>query len=121
MSEYRAKTGEYNLRVVILRRVLGDKQPNGALLETWPDEGDGSNEYFAARETMSAGETIVQGIRNSTSSMKLRIKGRAIAVDASDRLKKKATGELFEITAVSRDSGETVLTVERVRSQVTGQ
>jgi hypothetical protein len=121
VAEYRAKTGEFNLRVVILRYTRGAKQANGEDLETWPDPADGTNEYYAARETLSAGEDIVQGIRNSTGSMKLRIKGRRIPVAAVDRLKVKSTGEVFEVTAVSRDSAETILSVERVRSQAVGQ
>lgn len=121
MSEYRSKTGEFNLRVVILRRVVGAKQPNGEDLETWPDPDAGTNEYFAARESLSAGEDIIQGIRNSTGTMKLRIKGRSIPLDARDRVKVKHTGEVFEITGLSRDGAETVLTVERLRSQTTQQ
>lgn len=121
MAEYRAKTGEFNLRVVILRRVVGAKQSNGEDLETWPDPTAGTNEYYAARETLTAGETIVQGIRNSTGMMKLRIKGRAISASALDRLKVKSTGETFEITGLTRDGAETVLTIERVRSQTVGQ
>lgn len=121
MAEYRAKTGMFNLRVVILRYTRGAKQANGEYLETWPDPDDGTNEYFAARMSLNAGETIVQGLRNSTGAMNLRIKGRSIAVDARDKVKVKSTGELFEVTACSRDSAETVLSVERVRSQTVEQ
>ncbi len=117
MSEYRAKTGRYNLRVVILRRAAGAKQPNGEIAETWPDPDPGTSEYFAARESLSAGETITQGVRNATGTLKLRVKGRNIAVDARDRLKVKHSGEVFEVTALSRDEAETVLTAERLKPQ----
>lgn len=121
MADAGAKTGRYNLRVVILRRVLGAKQPNGAHAETWPDPDPGSGEYFAARDSLTGGETILQGVRNATGTMKLRIKGRAIPVDASDRLRKKYTGEVYEITGVAREEADTVLTVERLRSQPVSQ
>lgn len=121
MSSYRAKTGDYNLRVVVLARVAGAKQANGEVAETWPDPAAGTNEYFAARESLSAGELIVQGMRHATGSMRLRIKGRSITAGASDRLKVKSTGEVFDIVGVSRDAAETILVVERVRSQAVGQ
>ena len=117
MAEYRAKTGRFNLRIRVLRRLPGSKGANGEVGETWPDPGAGVAEYGAARVSMSAGETIVQGIRNSTGSMNLRIKGRAVPVDARDRVKVVSTGELFEVTGCYRDEAETVLTVERLRSQ----
>jgi head-tail adaptor len=119
MAEYRTRTGQFNLRVVILRRVLGAKQDNGEDLQTWPEEG--ARGYYAARETLTAGEDIMQGINNATGSMKLRIKGRHITVDAFDRLMVKHTGEMFHIAGVSRDGAETVLSVDRVRSQTVGQ
>lgn len=119
MAEYRTRTGQYNLRIVVLRRVLGAKQDSGEDLQTWPEEG--ARGYFAAREALTAGEDILQGINNATGSMRLRIKGRSIEVAAYDRVKVKHTGELFEIAGVSRDGAETVLSVERLRSQTVGQ
>lgn len=119
MAEYRTRTGQYNLRVVILRRILGAKQDNGEDAQSWPETG--AKGYYAAREALTAGEDILQGINNATGSMRLRIKGRAIPVDAYDRIKVKHTGELFEISGVSRDGAETVLSVDRLRSQTVGQ
>lgn len=107
-----AKSGEFDLRVTILARVLADQGANGEEVESWPEPG---SDYFAARDAITAGEDISQGIRQSTGGMKLRIKGRAITVSASDRLVKKATGEVFEIVGVAREKAETVLTCERVR------
>lgn len=111
------RAGRYDLRVVILRRLRGAKQSNGAYAETWPDPDHGTGEYFAARDSLSSGEQIVQGLRNSTGGMRLRIKGRTIPVDARDRLRVKSTGEEYEVTGVHRDGIDTVLAVERVRGQ----
>lgn len=117
----RTPTGLYNLRVVILARVLAVQGANAEQVESWPEPMAGTNEYFACRDNLNAGETITQGIRQSTGTMKLRIKGRSISVNAYDRIKKKATGEVFAITGVSREDADTVIMCERVHQQTTGQ
>lgn len=107
-----AKAGAFDLRITILARSLATQAANGEEVESWPDPG---TDYFAARDSVTAGEDIAQGIKQSTGGMRLRIKGRAITVSAADRVKKKATGELFEVVGVAREKEETVLTCERVR------
>lgn len=107
-----AKAGEFDLRVTILPRVLASQSANGEEVESWPGPG---TDYFAARDAVTAGEDISQGIRQSTGGLRLRIKGRAITVSAADRVTKKATGEVFEVVGVAREKAETVLTCERVR------
>ncbi len=116
-------TGQYRWRLVILTRAIGAKGANAEDAETWPDPAPGTNEYQAARDNFTAGEVIIQGLRQSTGSMKFRIKGGSIAVTAADRVRIKTSGELFNVTAVSRDEGtyETILTLERVHQQATGQ
>lgn len=116
MAKFRA--GDYDLRVTILPRVLGTRLPNGEEPESWPGPG---TDYFAARLSLSAGETIAQGVREGTGSMKLSIRGRAIAVNAFDRLEKKATGEVYAITGVWREKEDTVVLCERAHPQSTGQ
>lgn len=112
------RAGEYDLRVTIIPRVLGDKTASGEEPPSWPGPG---NDYFAARVALSAGEAIAQGVAEGTGSMKLSIRGRAIPVNAYDRLKKKATGEVFAITGVWREKGDTVILCARVNPQATGQ
>lgn len=114
-------TGRFDLRIVILRRVLGTPGGNNETPETWPDPDPGTGEYFASRETLSAGETIAQGMREPLGSMKLRIKGRAIPVDTADRIRKKYTGEVFNVVGVMRESADTVLMVDRVHQQAVEQ
>lgn len=118
MARTRTKAGEYDLRVTILARVLAAALPSGEEVESWPGPGA---DYFAARDTLTAGETIAQGVRQSEGGMKLRIRGRAIPVNAADRLKKKATGELYAITGVWREKEDTVLLCERVQQQAVAQ
>lgn len=113
-----ARAGEFDLRVTILTRQLAAQGDNGEEAESWPGPG---TDYFAARDSVTAGEDIAQGIRQATGGLRLRIRGRAIPVAASDRLKKKATGEIYEVVGVAREKAETVLTCERVRDQETGQ
>jgi head-tail adaptor len=113
--------GRYRLRVVVLTRTLAAQAANGEEAETFSDPAAGTNEYFAAVEALSGGEQILQGLRQSTGGMRLRIKGESIAVAASDRVKKKGTGEVFAVTGLWRNDGETVLNVERVAQQTTGQ
>ena len=114
----KSRAGQFDLRIVVLPRVLGAQGNNGEQVETWPDPAEGTNEYFAARDGITAGEDIAQGIRQSTGGMRLRIKGRSIAVTAMDRLRKKVTGEVFAVVGVARDKGETIVTVERVPQSV---
>lgn len=116
-------TGQYRWRIVVLARVLGTRTANAEQPETWPDPTAGTNEYQAARDAFNAGETIVQGIRQATGAMKLRVKGVRITVAIDDRVKIKTTGELYRVTGVSRDEEtyETILTLERVHEQTVGQ
>lgn len=116
-----ADAGRFSLRVTILPRVLAAKGANAEEVESWP--ASGGRDYFAARDRLDAGETITQGIRQATGTLKLRIRGRAITVEASDRLQKKVSGELFHITGVVRDEAEdeTILTCERVNPQTVAQ
>ncbi|AMV30059.1 hypothetical protein VT84_37040 [Gemmata sp. SH-PL17] len=114
----RSRAGQFDLRIVVLARVLNPQARNGEERETWPDPAPGTNEYFAARDAITSGEDIAQGIRQSTGGLKLRIKGRSIAVTASDRIRKKVTGEVFAVVGVAREKGETVVTVERVTQSV---
>lgn len=117
MARPARKSGAFNLRIVVLRRVQGAKRANGEYAETWPDPDFGSGEYFAARDNLTSGEQIVQGLRNSTGGMRLRIKGRNIPVSAHDRIRVKKTGEEYEVVGAHEDGIDTVLTVERKRGQ----
>lgn len=112
------KAGEYDLRVTILPRVLGAQQTSGEEAESWPGPG---TDYFAKRDALSAGETIAQGVRQATGSMKLRIRGRAITVGAADRLEVTTTGEVYAITGVLRDKDDTVILCDRAHQQETGR
>lgn len=113
-----ARTGDYRFRVQILTAVKAAKGDNGEEELSWPDTGTA---YSAARDALTAGETITQGLRQSTGAMKLRIKGRAIPVTTSDRLLMEETDEVFDVTGVEREVYDTVLSVERVAGQTTGQ
>lgn len=110
--------GKYDLRVTILPRVLAAAGANNEEPESWPGPG---SDYFAARVALSAGETIAQGVREPTGSMKLSIRGRAIAVSAADHLKKTATGEEYSVTGVWREKADTLIMCERTHQRTTGQ
>ena len=122
MLQTRRATGLYNMRVMICARVAGSQSTaSGEIPATWPDPAAGTNEYFACQDVLSGGEQIIQGMNQSTGVMRLRIKGRSIAVATEDRLKLKVTGELFHITGVMRENADTVLTCERVFQQTVEQ
>ena len=109
--------GQYRYRIVILSRVLAAKNASGEEVESWPDPPSGLNEYWAARDTQTAGETITQGLRQTTGSMKLRIKSpgtQGLPIYETDRLRLKTTGVVYAIAGVTREPGETVLDIERV-------
>jgi hypothetical protein len=111
-------TGEYRIRVQILPRTLAAQGANGEKAESWPASGAA---YSAARDALSGGEQLAQGIAASTGFQKLRIQGRAIAVKAVDRLLIVATGELYNVVGVEREFVDTVISVDRVAQQSTGQ
>ncbi len=113
--------GLYDLRIVVLTRELVDQADNGEEVETWPEPAAGENEYFAATDSLSAGETIAQGIRQSEGSMKLRIKGRSIPLSDADRIRKKVTGEVYAVRGMYRDKTDTVFMADRVHQQATGR
>ncbi len=118
----KTSTGRYRLRLVYLPRVLLAAGANNEQAETWPDPpADPVQEYFAARDSLSGGEQIAQGLRQEIGGMRLRIKGRSLPITAADRVKVKVTGELFNVVGVEREYAETVITVERVQQQVTSQ
>lgn len=141
MARNGAKTGKYDLRVVILRRVLADATDNNEQIPSWPqveqdidiesvdllqppfvlDGERDPSEFFACRDSLNSGETIVQGLNQSLGGMRLRIKGRSIPVSAAYRVKVKHTGEMFHVTGVARENADTVLSVERMHSQTVGQ
>lgn len=114
------KTGDYRIRLQVLPQQLGTVATNNEGIPTWPNSGQ---PYSAAKDGLNAGEQLQAGIAASTGSMKLRIKGRAIPVRTVDRIKIVATGEIFNVTGVSRDydTNDTILNVERVTQQSTGQ
>lgn len=111
-------TGQYRLRIQILPRALAAAGANNEKTPSWAENGPS---YFAGRDALNAGEVLQQGIANTTGFMKIRIKGRAIPVNAVDRVKNVATGELFNITGIAREFAETVLTLDRVTQQTTPQ
>lgn len=117
----KSRTGAFNLRIVHLPVAYAAQAANGEEVPSWPDPPTILREYYAAREAMSGGEQIVQGLRNSTGGMKLRIKGRSIRMNDADRVKNKYTGEVFHVTGIMRDTDSTILNVERVVQQTTGQ
>lgn len=115
----RSPTSKYRLRIVVLPVARTRNEANNEDVEDWPERG--GKPYFASRESLSGGEEIAQGLRQSTGGMSLRIRGRAIPISASDRVKIKATGELYSVTGVSRDDDETIVQIERVTGQETPQ
>jgi hypothetical protein len=112
-----AAPGKFRHRIVILSRVLAPKNATGDEVESWPDPPAGQNEYWAARDTQTAGETIADGLRQTTGAMKLRLKSpgtQGLPIYETDRRRMKVTGVVYAIAGVSREPGETVLDVERV-------
>ncbi len=118
-----SKAGKFNLYVRLYPCVFEEKGANAEEAPTWPEPAAGVGFYFAAEDELSAGETIAQGVRQSTGAKKLRIRGSSITVAATDRLMVVESEELFEVTGVSRDiaAGETRLNVERAQRETVGQ
>lgn len=111
----RTRTGDFNLRIVVLRRVLGTPGANNEPAESWPEPMPGTGEYFAARERVSGNEVVAQAIRQSVGFLRLRIRGRSIPVEAVDRVRLKVTGAMYQVVAEPlRDGVDTVIDLELV-------
>lgn len=125
MAKSRTPTGRFDLRIVVLRRVLGTPGTNNETPESWPDPDipaqaaaaalAGAKAYYAARDRIGGNEIVAQAIRQSSGSMRLRIKGRAIPIEAVDRIRVVATGKVYQVVSEPlRESAETVIDVEIV-------
>src|ERR1700709_1817523 len=110
MASGKTATGKFTLRFEHLPRVAGTTGATNETPDTWPAAAES---YSGARESLSGGEQVVQGIRQSTGAMRRGVRGRKVPIRAVDRVRVKATGEVFNVTGVYRDEAETVLTVER--------
>lgn len=130
MAKSRTKTGLFDLRIVVLRRALGTAADNNETPETWPDpdkEGEeaaalaaGAKRYYAARVSLGGNEMVANAIRQSAGSMRLRIKGRNIPIEAVDRVRVVATGKVYHIVSEPmRESAETVIDLEIVQPRET--
>ncbi len=114
-------SGQFRMRIVILRVVRAPKGGNGEEIPEWPDPPSGDNEYPAAVEQFAANEVVAQGVNHATGSKRLRIRGRRIAVTTDDHVRDKVTGEEFAVTGVARDDFDTILDVSRWIDQETPQ
>lgn len=111
-------TGKYKVRIQVLARQLAAAGANGERAESWPASGPA---YSAARDALSAGETIAAGVSQGTGTAKLRVKGRSIPVADVDRVKVVATGEVYNVTGVYREAADTVITIVRAPAQTVPQ
>jgi hypothetical protein len=114
----RTPTGAFSIRIQLLPRQYGAVGSNNEGKETWPSSGRG---YSAANEALNAGEQLQAGVAASTGSRKLRIRGLRIPVQTVDRILIVATGEIYNVTGVSRDfdANDTILNVDRATQQQT--
>lgn len=114
-------SGQYRMRIVILTESRAAKGANGEEIPSWPDPEEGTGSHYAAVEQFAANEVIAQGQNHATGSKRLRIRGRFLPVTVRDRIRDKVSGEVFNVTGVVRDGGETVIDVSRVNSQEADQ
>lgn len=106
----------YSVRLVVLRRNLtGLKRANGEDVEEWPEPPEGTGRYSARRLALSAGEEIRQGVKESTSFIKLAIRGHKIPVEAVDRVRLEPDGPTYRLTGPPvRERRETILQLESI-------
>lgn len=106
----------YSLRIEVLRRSLtGNKLANGEDEYTYLEPEPGRDTYYAKRLSLNAGEEIRQGVRESTTFLKLEIRGRSIPIEAVDRVRLKVSGQVFRMTGPpTRDRRVTVISLESV-------
>lgn len=114
-SEDTNMSAAYSLRIKILRRTVGGKLPNGEDETIWPDPPAGVGSYSARRLNLNAGEEIRQGVRESSTFLKLELRGRSIPVEAVDRVKLVTSGQIYRLTGPPiRERRHTVINLESV-------
>ena len=121
MADSKNKLGEYRTRMLLLKRESASQGDNGEEVESWPDPPSDPKSYWCKRENLTGGEDITQGLRQTTGAMKLRIRGGVLPIEATDRMKNSATGEVWAVTGISREDAETVVSCERVHQQTVAQ
>lgn len=114
MPKPKYEIGKHRHRVIVCKRTLTANGDNGEDVESWPEPTPGEQEYWSALDSLTPGETIAQGLRQTLDGRRLRLRGRNLPVAAVDRLRMKATGTLYSITAVAFEEVETVVTIEAV-------
>ena len=111
------ETGEYKHRYLLLPCVREPQGDNGEEAETWPDPPAVDRYYYAAHDSFSTGEQIVQGLAQSVGTRKAKIKGKTLPILSGDRMKDVVTGELYRVAGILRDFAETILTLDRAQLQ----
>lgn len=113
MARAKHTIGRRRWRITLCRRQLASPSANGEEVESWPDPTQGENDWWASLDGLTAGESIAQGIRQTTEAIRLRLP-RQFPGEAIDRVRNRATGLMYSITSVDREDIETVITIERV-------
>lgn len=107
-------SAEYYLRIVVLPRVTTRRSGSNEPVEEWPENPD-AKRYSAKPLTLNAGEEIRQGVKESSDFLKLEIKGRAIPIEAVDRVKLLVGGRIYRLIAQPvRTRRETIISCESV-------
>lgn len=105
--------GAHRRRLILCRQVLASPDATREEVATWPDPAWGTSEFWASVDSLTAGETIAQGLRQTEESQRLRV-CRGFPGRAVDRVRDKRTGTLFDVRAVSHEDFDTAITLERV-------
>lgn len=111
------KLGRYTLRLVHLARTLASADGVGQEVESWPEPEAGVGRYSAMQEGQSVGETIAQGLAQTSGSMRVRILGNNLGIAATDQVRfenTRYTGLRFHVRGVELTDSETVLTLDKV-------
>lgn len=96
--------GEYRDRVRILTRSLAAADGFGERVESWPEVTDGTADRWAIIEAPTGGEAPATP-RQGTADMQVRFRAVA-AIEAVDRLKILATGDVYAVVGVWRERAE---------------
>ena len=98
--------GEYNDRILVLKRVLAAADSTGEQVQTWPTAST-NKKYWCKARRLNGTERIAAGQMNTSLAVEFRIHGRAPDIEVTDRI--TFQNQEFSISGVYFDDDDVLV------------